>query len=121
MYIKPRIVLIDETEYWNPDIVRKAGKIHGVYIYDENMRVHCCEFTPSYFLEPLYAITEHEVTVEVYDDILEGFADTNAGCMHCSDVEKLEIIKQPTERCKADEYSDWWETIVDYHIGNHIV
>ena len=55
MYIKPRIVLLDETEYWAKHITEEAGKIHGAYIYDENMRVHCCEFTPSYFLEPLYA------------------------------------------------------------------
>ena len=50
MYIKPCVVVIDETEYWDaPFTVAAAGKIYGVYLFD------CCEMTPSYALEAFEA------------------------------------------------------------------
>jgi hypothetical protein len=50
-----KIVVLDETEYWREEIVAKAGKIYGAYLFDANRHVNCCELTPSYELYPLYS------------------------------------------------------------------
>jgi hypothetical protein len=57
-----RIVRFDETEYWNGAgfIHRAGGKIWGIYYFDANRRVFCCEMTPS------YELWRHESSVESY-------------------------------------------------------
>jgi hypothetical protein len=48
--VRPRycVVKLDETGNWSPDIVRRAKRVLGVYVFVANLHVHCCEFTPSY-------------------------------------------------------------------------
>lgn len=48
--ISPRyfVVKLIETDKWAPEIATKARCIFGVYLFDANRHVHCCEITPSY-------------------------------------------------------------------------
>lgn len=48
--IKPRynLLRLDETQFWAEQVVRRAKQIFGLYVFDKNKGVHCCEFTPSY-------------------------------------------------------------------------
>src|SRR5947199_10539316 len=48
--VKPRWCVLknDETANWCEDIVGRAKRIYGVYLFDRNAHVHCAEFTPSY-------------------------------------------------------------------------
>jgi hypothetical protein len=57
-----RIIRFNETEYWNGAgfVHRAGGKIWGVYYFDANRRVYCCEMTPS------YELWFHESSVESY-------------------------------------------------------
>ncbi len=49
--VKPRwcVLKIDETQNWlDQDIVSRAKRIYGVYVFDRSLHVHCCEMTASY-------------------------------------------------------------------------
>ena len=122
MYIKPRVVLIDETEYWDEELVRQAGKIYGVFLFDVNKKVHCCEATPSRELEPLeVAILNNETCLEeVRDEIEEQWtAHTDpVSYVHVSEVDKLPVFALKTERCKVGDYDETWEELVDYFRAN---
>lgn len=42
------LLYVDETEYWNEEVVADTGRIITVLLYSPDRRVHCCEITPSY-------------------------------------------------------------------------
>lgn len=46
------VIALDETEYYNikPEHKPHVRQIRGIYLFDRNTHVHCCEFTPSYYL-----------------------------------------------------------------------
>lgn len=49
--VKPRycVLKLDETQNWlDQGLVSRAKRILGVYLFDANLHVRCCEFTPSY-------------------------------------------------------------------------
>ena len=52
---KPNICFIgiDETAHWRipSELKPYVARIYGVYSFDRNEHTHCCEFTPSYWLE----------------------------------------------------------------------
>lgn len=56
-----RIIILDETSHWlDKGLIARCGdKIKGVYFFDANRHVHCCEFTPSFELEFIESIPEH--------------------------------------------------------------
>ncbi len=122
MYIKPTVVLIDETEYWDSTLAEQAGKIYGVYLFDANKVVHCCELTGSRELEALdVAILNNETCPEpVRDEIEEQWRLATEPVMyvHVYDVDRLKVFPQPTQRCKADEYDEAWEGILEYYQCN---
>ena len=123
MYIKPRIVVIEETEHWlDTGLVEAAGQIFGVYIFDANKRVCCCEFTPSYYLEPFEAAVRNFDTISENDrdEIEEEWrVSTDAMYCHCSDIDRFSnICVLPTQRCCADEYDEAWEAIQEEYHAN---
>ena len=88
-------VALNETHNW---IIHKADApfikaIRGMYIFDRNERVHCCEFTPSYYLIHLYDQVEcqpgtsEDRAQRIYD------AYENLGgepkYVHCHEIEAL--------------------------------
>ncbi len=61
--MKPRLRLayIDESEYWDAEILRTAGRIAALYLYDERRHVFCCEMTASHEMHLVGYLTEHHV------------------------------------------------------------
>jgi hypothetical protein len=105
-----RVVEIDETRHWNPEIVAKCGgRILSIYVYDASCRTFCCEITPSYELF-LAAYAPRELPEDdaererVFDDLSQAQHEVESTIyMHCRDVERM------TSR---DPYGDdEWRTI----------
>ena len=119
MYIKPRVVLIDETEYWDATLVKQAGKIYGVYLFDANRLVHCCEMAGSRELEALeVACLNSETMPEEVRDEIEHQWQPRIMYMHVYDVDQLTVFLLPTQRCKAEDYDESWVAIIEHYQGN---
>lgn len=91
------ILKIDETEYWSDEIKNRVKRIFGVYVFDPNWRVHCCEFTPSYELYRLESQVEfHENTpddevVMLEDEVREAERfDDPVVYVHCHTIDRAE-------------------------------
>lgn len=77
-----KLLKIEETENWCDEVRQRVSRIFGVYVFDDEQSVHCCELTPSYechfvgslvqFEEALLDESDH-TTIE---DILEGDIQT---------------------------------------------
>ncbi|HLN28588.1 MAG TPA: hypothetical protein VK395_12670 [Gemmataceae bacterium] len=100
--VKPRycVLKIDETENWlDQDIVARAKRIFGVYLFDRHTHVHCCELTPSYeclFVESQWDnpdLSDLE-TDWLSADILQGdnYAEP-VKYFHCWQIDGLRRIK----------------------------
>lgn len=95
-------VKIDETKHWNKDFLKKNNlkKMLGVYVYNSDEVTHCCELTPSYFLN--FVHTDYEF--EIYPDDNDIRESINCAIieidlirefeiyMHCRDIDKLDSI-----------------------------
>ncbi len=100
--IKPRFNLLrlDETKFWAEEVVRKAKQIFGLYVFDQNRRVHCCEFTPSHeclFVGSAIGNTDlDETDAERLDaEIREGDLGTQpVKYIHCHEIEALPKISE---------------------------
>jgi hypothetical protein len=79
MQPKLRLVYLDETADWAPDIEHAAGCIAGLYVYDARLHVCCCEITPSYELHLAGYLTEHHVGDAVQVDMAQA---TDYGSVH---------------------------------------
>jgi hypothetical protein len=88
---KLRLVQFDETGEWSDEIVAKAGKIKGVYMYDANQHTYCCELMPSYTMIPLRSYADPDDDREIDDDTYYSllFNDNNdePSYMHVSFVD----------------------------------
>lgn len=68
-----KVFRLDETEYWNdPDLVKIAGKMWGMYLVDTNEVTHLCELQGSYCL---YFIETYPENVPDDDDAREAFLE----------------------------------------------
>jgi hypothetical protein len=58
--VKVFAVSIDETKYYTlaKDDAALIKAIHNVYVYNADEHTYCCEFTPSFYLDPLYTYIE---------------------------------------------------------------
>lgn len=98
--ITPRfsLVRLDETKFWADEDVRRAKQIFGLYVFDQNRRVHCCEFTPSYeclFVSSAIGNTDlDETAAERLDsDIREGDLGMEpVKYIHCHEIDALPKI-----------------------------
>ena len=90
--IDARIIAINETEYYNLPEEHKPyiQAIHGVYLYDANQQVHCCDLAASYYLIFLYNLViltkEGERLDKVWDEYNCPGENTY---MYCRTVKKL--------------------------------
>jgi len=120
MWIKPRVILIDETEYWEPGLAEQAGKIYGVHLFDENRIVHCCELQGSYELYSLECAVRNYDTIpeEVRDEIEDAWrmGTDPVSYVHTYAIGKVFCLD--TQRCKADEYDEAWEGIMEWYQSN---
>jgi hypothetical protein len=100
--IKPRFNLLrlDETSFWAEQVVRRAKQVFGLYVFDQNRRVHCCEFTPSYeclFVGSAIGNTDLDGTdAERLDaEIREGDLGTEpVKYIHCQEIDALPRISE---------------------------
>lgn len=55
-----RIILLDETKYWDEKYLKEMGveKVFGLYFYDYNSVTHLCSLSGSYLL---YSVQVHTV------------------------------------------------------------
>lgn len=105
----------DATQYWDdPDLVaRSGGTIYGMYLFDNNRHVHCCEITPSYEMEFLESVPksrpEDECLADRLDmDVMEG--DTDRGEVSYFHVHNIDLAKCiDAWAMTADE----WQTLLD--------
>ncbi len=100
MYVK--FLKTNETEYWSLPywLKDKIKAIWGVYVFDPNWRVHCCEVTASYELHQLRSQVEfrNDVSDEeierVEEWILESeIIDSTISYMHCYRLDKIKPFK----------------------------
>lgn len=121
------LVAIDNTKYWRDDIQKACGKITTVYYYDKGQHTYCCELTPSYYLIPLYAFAENEISDEVYDDLMLGIASEDPGYEHVSSVDKRKSVKAPASlngvyyASEGKKYRELCEAAEEYLNGNHLI
>lgn len=109
-----KVVKIDETPMWAEVMRKRAGKLTGVYIYDDGEQTNCVEVTPSFWLEFIQTEPENypeddEERERLFDDIME--AEARAGdsshYRHCSAVEKLSptVLGDFEDMDEAREYA----------------
>ena len=100
-----KVLKIEETEYWCEDIVRRAPRIFGVYLFNASESVHCCELTPSY--DCRFVATQYEEVDGLSDaerdalseEIMSGDALSGGGffddCyIHCCTIDKFPSIQR---------------------------
>jgi hypothetical protein len=98
--ITPRFSLLrlDETQYWADSIAHRAKQVFGIYVFDQNRRVHCCEFTPSYeclFVGSAIGNTDldDDVAERLDAEIREGDLGTEpVKYIHCQEIDALHKI-----------------------------
>ena len=95
--VKPNFhcLKLDETEHWAPHIVERANRIFGLYIFDINKHVHCCELTASYECIFVRSECEGELSDDLFDEIMEGDAQSDSvSYFHCSLLDKMSRIRE---------------------------
>lgn len=88
-----RCVVLDETQYWTEEIVRRAGgQIWATYLFDASRHIHCCEITPSYWLSHLYSTPLMDDEDGSLSEIIreaELEAQTFGNYYHVASIERL--------------------------------
>jgi len=92
--MKFNLVALEETQYWNPEITQKTGRIFTTYAYCPSQMTYCCEVTPSYYLEPVDFFFENEVDDEFYSELYGMWSlDQEGTYMHCKSIEAIPPMK----------------------------
>lgn len=115
MSVKPvfKVCRIDETKYYtNEELIKKAGKIWAVFIYDSAAYTRCCEITPSYELHYVYSTTEHHLTDE--DDELLTEANIHRELVEYNHVHNIEAFSEDDNVLFSNEDEDTYENEDDY-------
>lgn len=118
--MKPQIKLlaINETYGYGEELQIKAGQIYGIYAYDENAPIYCCELIPSYFCTPLGFSTQEYLDDDDYDIMMGALADSDDIYIHCHQIIKLpniEFIDFNSEEYLEEEYREerYWDEITE--------
>jgi hypothetical protein len=98
--MKINILKVDETAHWSEEIRERVERIWGVYLFDQNWRIHLCEFTPSYELHrlPSQVIVpdwEYHRHDEIEGEIMDGERfDDAVVYVHCHRLDGLDHFKE---------------------------
>lgn len=89
-------VVIDESEYWTTDVIKLAGKILAVYVFDPSKQTFLCEVTPSFDLELMQFVStktpDNDADIDELDEFLtDVIPSEHAQYMHCKDVERIQV------------------------------
>lgn len=93
--IKPTLVAMDETTYWNFAAEDRAHikAAYGIYLLDRGCVTHCCEVTPSYFME--FICNRIECTEDTPEDVRQAIYEryenepSENTYMHCSGIDRF--------------------------------
>ena len=125
-----RVCLLEETENWNEEITKRAGKIFGVYLYNPDTRTHCCEITPSHELYFLHSVPENlpddeDERERLLDDMDEGNLETErVSYMHCHTLKAMPRIKRGELKTGTYQYDRYRmrefdiDEVIEHYQGN---
>jgi len=128
--MKIKVLVREETSLWCDELLKRVGKMFGVYLYDPSTVTHCCELTPSYALEfvgshPLVIPDDDDGRERLWDEIMEGDSQCEpCSYFHCGDIDRMPTIKRgelksgtyelPQEWDDMEEAREWWQGNPDY-------
>lgn len=127
------VVRIDESEYWDEELVAKAGKVYAYYLFDKSCVTYLCEMRGSYALYFIYNSienTDNFTTPElekIYDEgfFYKGDNDYIHKISYPSDYEEVRddyCSRFTTEELKyyaqEENYDDFLERAVDFYRAN---
>jgi len=125
--VKPdfHIIRIDITQYIDPELVKKTGKIWEVFLYNKNSYTHCCETTPSYELGFVDHITEKHVDDETFDEV-QQFDHQETKYLHChvadayseGDNKQAHFTFDKDDYEDQEAYGDLFESCIDNERAN---
>ncbi len=90
----------DETRFWSDDIAEPAGRLFGLYVFDDSVQWHLCSFNAS--LEMYFAGTQEEERLK--DELWDGKNDadlrnsepvTYMSTSIVEDAEKIDMLQLP--------------------------
>lgn len=117
---KFRVVELDESDGWNEDILKAVGgKITTVYLYDEGIKTHCCELTPSYYLIPLYHLTPNFPLEDNNEDRehsrmeVDGYIEMKPIYVHCGNITPSNIDISYLDKKYKKPYGKRYNKILD--------
>lgn len=122
-----KLVVIEETKYYPPEIQLRAGKVFQTYVYDASVGHHLCEITPSFELHPLNTTPlnhledeeQREALHEVLDEANRG---SDVRYWHCRAIERIPATHKKdfrvVERDPDEDYEQQFESQLDYLRGN---
>lgn len=130
--IKPVLVVIDETEYWDLERLVLGGcvdRIEAVYLYDESQYTYACETAPSYWLEPIRErvvlrgeredYVDYEFALEsVESDTIHSPHDFIGMYVHVRNAEGLKVHKQEPWKVDAESYEEAFREVVECYQCN---
>lgn len=120
--IKPhfKVVAINETSDWRDDFIVKCGRLYGLYLFDVNRHVHCCELTPSYELHFIETVAEKEI--DDYTDAL--LREANAQCQrdveyyHCNVIDRMHessfVHVYPSDKVEYESYEALLQDMLEF-------
>ena len=127
IYSKLKLVVIDQTEAWSDEIVKKAGKLSAVCLYDERVETHLMDLSPSYHLTPLYTITENQLDDETHEEIVMN-DDLSPFYLYCRGVDAsnpMDLSKYKVNirftNSESESYRNNFEDAVEYFRCNHVI
>lgn len=120
-----KLVSLDETHCWDNGIVARAGRVFGVYLFDANRQVNCCEITPSYELHPVadYPLIDLDRTDDrALEDELREAGPSDIIYIHCNNLDRMRaecFHDFGEEEIPSDEtWEDALERQLDYARSN---
>lgn len=141
-----KALVVDQTDHWGDCVkVKKlGGKIYGVFLYHDDIGVHCCEFMPSFechWIEDVWSVPNQDELDdkkrdELDDEIRSAITDQKVVYWHCCYIQSLPerpegSFKLPDKAYtfevsgndEKDQYEsdeEWMEAIKEYARGNAI-
>ena len=89
-----RLVYLDESDCWVTKVTRHAGRIAGLYLYDANLHVCCCEITPSYALHLVGYLAERTVSAAVQQQMQACTEQGHVSYLHCGQVAAFRRVRR---------------------------
>lgn len=118
--MKFALVALEETKYWDPEIIKKTGRIFTTYAYNPEEATNCCEITPSYYLIPVDFFCENTISDSFQESVYHDWSIATEPCyVHCHVIDNMAevnsgfLVKYESKNDFEDE-----DQALDYFQGN---